>query len=520
MSEDDNRFSAEQELNERILASLQSSFSGEETKRWMTAIKDDRIEQAEEVVAAGSKENQLSTSMANVIDKLFDNFKRYSFDFNRQQENKQWEVSCERPSSMRTTADYMEHGKPIKFCIGHLSTKEFALVIQGEEVRIRAYFLPIEFLMGFRPGQSDFPPYLDMRLGVSGNSVTEPVWLIEGQTVGLNSLAALSRRLLTQLIKVTKGEANYDEHFVFNPQEAAAAEVAPKVELDRSYDDDVSPLVKEAPAARTVEPAREPMSRSYAVASTSQNEFFQDAAPSNVSQSRQKWQEAAQMAVANAQVRPSVYAAESSLPRSQASTNPDLAEQIQIQVAVSAPVQEQAPPQVQAPSSAQTSAQISTQTSASGPVHEQAQAQFDAVLAAAAAPKAEAANLTQPISAEIPAQISGTAKPELEPARAAEAKAEERPPKEFFAAQEELSKTTRSTHSTFSTAEVNRNIAKSIKALFDTVDASIHELTQAGVEAMHDDDIEKVGEVMKQSKTLKKLRESIVQLSKDWQKSI
>lgn len=508
MSEDDNRFSAEQELNERILASLQSSFSGEETKRWMTAIKDDRIEQAEEVVAAGSKENQLSTSMANVIDKLFDNFKRYSFDFNRQQENKQWEVSCERPSSMRTTADYMEHGKPIKFCIGHLSTKEFALVIQGEEVRIRAYFLPVEFLMGFKPGQTDFPPYLDMRLGVSNSSVTEPVWLIEGQTVGLNSLAALSRRLLTQLIKVTKGEANYDEHFVFNPQEAIAAEVAPKVELDRSYDDDVSPLVKEA----------EPMARSYAVASTSQNEFFQDAAPTSVSQSRQKWQEAAQMAVANAQARPSNFAVnnnmpgngagavESSVPSSAMSaqqiTNPNIENPAQIQA--QAPVQAQAPAPApapaQAPASVQVQAPAQAPTQISTPVPEQAQAQFDAVLAAAAA-KAP------------PAQISQASQSQAE----AETKAEERPPKEFFAAQEELSKTTRST---FNTAEVNRNIAKSIKALFDTVDTSIHELTQAGVEAMHDDDIERVGEVMKQSKTLKKLRESIVQLSKDWQKSI
>jgi hypothetical protein len=501
MSEDDNRFSAEQELNERILASLQSSFSGEETKRWMTAIKDDRIEQAEEVVAAGSKENQLSTSMANVIDKLFDNFKRYSFDFNRQQENKQWEVSCERPSSMRTTADYMEHGKPIKFCIGHLSTKEFALVIQGEEVRIRAYFLPVEFLMGFKPGQTDFPPYLDMRLGVSNSSVTEPVWLIEGQTVGLNSLAALSRRLLTQLIKVTKGEANYDEHFVFNPQEAIAAEVAPKVELDRSYDDDVSPLVKEA----------EPMARSYAVASTSQNEFFQDAAPTAVSQSRQKWQEAAQMAVANAQARPSNFAVnnnmpgngagavESSVPSSAMSAQQITSPNIENPAQTQAPVQAQA----QAPVQAQIQAPAQAPVQAQAPVPEQAQAQFDAVLAAAAAKTPPAKN----------SQASQVSESQAE----AETKAEERPPKEFFAAQEELSKTTRNT---FNTAEVNRNIAKSIKALFDTVDASIHELTQAGVEAMHDDDIERVGEVMKQSKTLKKLRESIVQLSKDWQKSI
>ena len=280
------------------------------------------------------------------------------------------------------------------------------------------------------------------------------------------------------------------------------------MELDRSYDDDVSPLVKEA----------EPMARSYAVASTSQNEFFQDAAPTAVSQSRQKWQEAAQMAVANAQARPSNYAVNNNMPGNGAAvvensapsaalsaqqiTNPNIENPapIQAQALVQAQAPAPAPAPALAPASVQVQAPAQAPTQISTPVPEQAQAQFDAVLAAAAA-KAP------------PAQISQASQSQAE----AETKAEERPPKEFFAAQEELSKTTRST---FNTAEVNRNIAKSIKALFDTVDTSIHELTQAGVEAMHDDDIERVGEVMKQSKTLKKLRESIVQLSKDWQKSI
>lgn len=69
-------------------------------------------------------------------------------------------------------------------------------------------------------------------------------------------------------------------------------------------------------------------------------------------------------------------------------------------------------------------------------------------------------------------------------------------------------------------AEINRKVAHAIKNLFDTVDTSIHGLTALGVEAMHEDDLAAVSSIMKQTKTLKGLRDGIVQLSKDWQKSL
>jgi len=69
-------------------------------------------------------------------------------------------------------------------------------------------------------------------------------------------------------------------------------------------------------------------------------------------------------------------------------------------------------------------------------------------------------------------------------------------------------------------AEAKRNIAQSLKGLFDSVDGAISGLTAIGLEAMHSDDIETVGAVMKQTKALKSLRESVVTLSKDWQKTI
>lgn len=264
MSEDENRFSAEQELNEKILSTLQGSFSGEETKRWMAAMKEDKLEVAEEVVAAGSTENSLHSSMTAVMDRLFDNFKRYSFDFNRLQENRDYEVTCERPTSMRMTAEYMERGKPIKFCLGHLSSKDYSLIVQGEEIRIRVFIVPIEYMVGFKPGQTEFSPYIDMKLA-AGKQANETVWKIGNETVAMSSLPAISRRIFTQLVKVTKGEASFDETFLFNPQEQEAPKQSA---VDRSFEDDnASPLVKERNLAD--------LEYSHTKAATAEADFFQ-----------------------------------------------------------------------------------------------------------------------------------------------------------------------------------------------------------------------------------------------------
>ncbi|MBK7837833.1 MAG: hypothetical protein IPJ49_09160 [Candidatus Obscuribacter sp.] len=70
------------------------------------------------------------------------------------------------------------------------------------------------------------------------------------------------------------------------------------------------------------------------------------------------------------------------------------------------------------------------------------------------------------------------------------------------------------------TAEISRKVAHSIKNLFDTLDGSIASLTKLGVEAMHRDDIDGVQEIMRHAKTLKTLRDGVVQISKDWQKTL
>gem|GEM_PF-607087 len=238
MSDDPGSKNNGEDLKNKILSSINTTFTGEATSRWISAMNEDAFDAVEEAVPA-NEGSKLNVSMAAVIDRLFDNFKRYSFEFNRTQDNREYEISCERPASMRTTAEYAEMGKPIKYCLGHLASRTWALIVQGEENRILVYITPIEHLVGFKPGLSDFPPHLEIR------QVKDPVktsrdfvWAVNEKILSTESLPVLARRLFTQLVKVSKGEAEHTEIFAMSPQEeklALASTAA--VPVDRSFED-------------------------------------------------------------------------------------------------------------------------------------------------------------------------------------------------------------------------------------------------------------------------------------------
>ncbi len=495
MSDENKRFSQEQELNNKILSSINQSFSGEETRRWIVALEEDDIVSAEEPIAQGARDGQNATSMTKVIERLFDNFKRYSFEFNRTQEDRELEVFCERPSSMRMTAEYMELGVPIKFCLGTLSTRQYSLIVQGEEKRIRAFIVPVEYMIGFKPGQTEFKAHLDMKLAAD-RSASDAVWLIDGQILSLASLPALSRRLFTQLIKVSKGESNFEEKFVFNPEEKEAPK---SKDIDRSFEGSQAPAyVGEAPkvdASKGIGIFQDKPG-AYAVAATAPNQadYFRaqkppvsDDLPKNPleSEAQPRWQAVNAAALAQQNLpKPPADSNQSTFgqvykdPGSNARQSADLA----------LPVLPQEPTQLAEPQPAQVSAPSALANQAIEPVLPQP----SAVAAVEAAP-----------ATQIPVT------PTLPPAA----------PQFFNAAQsEDLSQ--QAIGGEKNTAEISRKVAHSIKNLFDTLDGSIASLTKLGVEAMHRDDIDGVQEIMRHAKTLKTLRDGVVQISKDWQKTL
>lgn len=569
MSDDFRKIRTEDDLKEKILSSVSQAFTGEETNRWMVALQEESVGKAEEPVVTGSSDNKLNENMASVVDRLFDNFKRYAFEFNRSLEHREHVVNCERPSSMRSQADYTDMGQPIRFCIGHISTRDWALVVQAEENRVRAFITPIKFLVGFRPDQKDFEPYVELLLVRDrvGNS-RQMIWTIDGQALALESIPALSRRFFGQLVKVSRGEANNTETFVFDPHDLSALQ--PEMVVERSYEpDDQAMFFSEKP--RPSEMARQavidrPGHTLAQLANVGQSQGIMPQSGPNASI------HAARSAGADLLGQPQPETNQSpshaSFPLSPSSNNSanqfasPAAAPRQLSI-INEPVA--AAPREELSFFSKTVQEPKEETiKAAAPEVLADQAEQKAEEQKVVAAKSEAAKAPEAIAPpEVIAAPSPVAQPEEKPEVKAEAKAPV--PVEVKAAPEVAPEpravdrasataaaiASQATTQTLSNAGVNgekstyhfmakpeeeaqkvdlnadkdiaennRKVAHAIKNLFDSVDSSITALTAVGVDAMKADDIAAVGAIMRQTKTLKVLRDGIVQLSKDWQKSL
>lgn len=578
MSDDFRKIRTEDDLKEKILSSVSQAFTGEETNRWMVALQEESVGKAEEPVVTGSNDNKLNENMASVVDRLFDNFKRYAFEFNRSLEHREHVVNCERPSSMRSQADYTDMGQPIRFCIGHISTRDWALVVQAEENRVRAFITPIKFLVGFRPDQKDFEPYVELLLVRDrvGNS-RQMIWTIDGQALALESIPALSRRFFGQLVKVSRGEANNTETFVFDPHDLSALQ--PEVVVERSYEpDDQAMFFSEKP--RQSEMARQavldrPGHTLAQLANVGQSQGIMPQTGPNASIHAAR--SAGADLLGQPQPEPSQSHSHASFPLSPSTNNsanqfanPAAApRQLSITPPPAPPEPEPEPAVINQPVAAAPREELSFfSKTVQEPKEETIKPAAPEVITVipeqkAAEQKVEAAKSEAAPAPEVIAAPSPGAPPEEKAVVKAEAKTavsvEVKAAPEVAPEQKAVDRASataaaiasQATTQTLSNAGVNgekstyhfmakpeeeaqkvdlnadkdiaennRKVAHAIKNLFDSVDSSITALTAVGVDAMKADDIAAVGSIMRQTKTLKVLRDGIVQLSKDWQKSL
>jgi hypothetical protein len=544
--------------------------------------------------------------MASVVDRLFDNFKRYAFEFNRSLEHREHVVNCERPSSMRSQADYSDiGGQPIRFCIGHISSRDWALLVQAEENRVRAFITPIKFLVGFRPDQNDFDPYVELLLVRDrvANS-RQMIWSIDGQPLALESIPALSRRFFGQLVKVTRGEASSTERFVFDPNDLTA--VQSEVVVERSYEPDdqamffsekptPSQLLRKAVADRpghtlaqlanvgqaqghvqnnlAMIPQSGPNAPIHAAKSAGDDLLGQapEASHSTGNHGPNTNNSANQVAnqVANQFANPAAAPRQLSIPVSA----PDLQQNVTEEPVAAAPREElsffskavqnqeqepvQMPVQVEVPVPVKVPVPVPVPVAAPELKEESIKPSPREIVAeptTKANPEAKVETIVEEKKEpEVPAVVSAP-KPEAKPQIAAQAETKaqteastvvdkasataaaiasqattqtlsnagvngEKNTYHFMAQPEEESQKV-DLNTDKDIAENNRRVAHAIKNLFDSVDTSITALTAVGVDAMKADDISAVSSIMRQTKTLKVLRDGIVQLSKDWQKSL
>jgi len=179
------------ELSKRILASISQTFSGsEETMNWLKNVN----ENVPGIPAAGqADQHSVVLTMIGIVDKLFDDFQRYAFQFNQTEPNRDYVISCKRPA----TGNYKASNERYE---GFLQNSAWAMLIQGKPNLIRATFVSPRFLYEDESRRPIIMPFLEL------NEVGSGVWKLNEQSIQFGHLPVVSKAMFARMIRVTRSE--------------------------------------------------------------------------------------------------------------------------------------------------------------------------------------------------------------------------------------------------------------------------------------------------------------------------
>ncbi len=201
------------DYKQRFLGNVSQRFTGEETSRWLNALNDAErlVEESSVKTKDGSAAGKLTVFA--LIDRLFDNFQRYSYEFNKNCQGTKYAVSVERPGAVKEKRTWgTDHVD--RFTVGRLAAMEWGLLVFGTDEIVTAYVMKTKYLLSFNPEQSDFAPYMTIEGDKKG-------WTIDGQPVAADSIPSIARCLFSFLVMVARGEAGPAERFSLAKVETA-----------------------------------------------------------------------------------------------------------------------------------------------------------------------------------------------------------------------------------------------------------------------------------------------------------
>lgn len=203
-----------EDLSERILRSVKSAFVGDQTMAWLQNVNENVD------VAPDEGDGQLcQLSMAAFIDRLFDDFQRYSYQFNQTEENREFVVSCARPKTV---------AGPEPQYIGHLQNSVWALKVVGDKRSVRFTFLQTQYL--YREELMSPAVVLELKVAMVDGV---PAWTAGGMPIYTSRLSWLSKKIFARLIRVSRGEVSENEALDL----AAVADTAGEDGMEQNFSD-------------------------------------------------------------------------------------------------------------------------------------------------------------------------------------------------------------------------------------------------------------------------------------------
>ncbi|MBX9953040.1 MAG: hypothetical protein K2Y39_27960 [Candidatus Obscuribacterales bacterium] len=221
---------SESDLRNMILGNVKDRNASEETRQWLSVLDSSALQadQTLHLQAAPEAEN-LNTSA--YVDLLFDYLSRYVAEFNKNPIHESLKVHCERPKGEFEFKDFSRFSHNVKYFQGHVSTREWAVVVQAYMGKILIFIVPTDILIGFRPGDPNRKPYMEIVESTEDGRTSRS---LVGRGLSSANIGQLAKRIFGQVIKVARKEASDTEEF----QIATHAEET--VDPDRSYDADES----------------------------------------------------------------------------------------------------------------------------------------------------------------------------------------------------------------------------------------------------------------------------------------
>jgi len=215
-----------QQLQERILRGVRPDTS-EATGKWMVDLKTGAEAAKIEVPLQFDEKTagKYPDDMRSWVDKMFDEFQRYLSEYNKYQSNPDMLLNSERPDFVKATSvgsiKYRTTQEIPTFFQGHLYSRKWALLIRGEEMAVKAWVIPVDYLIGWDTRESDFKPYFVMKAARNDRGIY--IWHVDAVPISFEALNAISKSMFSALVRATRDEFKEGEQFRLGAEEVQEA---------------------------------------------------------------------------------------------------------------------------------------------------------------------------------------------------------------------------------------------------------------------------------------------------------
>lgn len=180
-------------------------------------------EQRNKLDRAQREETLCHSSMAAMIEHVFEILKAYSYELNNALGYGPLHVATTNPQAVTEVLKFnkmRQAEESVTFHRGRLSTPSFSLIVRGDKRGIHFYILPVERAIGLSQQECHFIPVMRLSTKLIGNSV---FWETDcGKQLTPSMVEMICMSLFERLIEETKIQVRRDNHLESDDEMAAS----------------------------------------------------------------------------------------------------------------------------------------------------------------------------------------------------------------------------------------------------------------------------------------------------------